>query len=69
MAQYAASLADLVLVNINPAYKPEELQFTINNVGVEALITLGDRNETYMQTLSAIVPDIDTSSPGKLASD
>ena len=25
VAQYAASLADLVLVNINPAYKPEEL--------------------------------------------
>jgi len=39
VAMYGCALADLILVNINPAYKPDELMFTINNVGIKALIT------------------------------
>ena len=34
VAQFAAAKAGLILVNINPAYRLSELEFTLNKVGV-----------------------------------
>lgn len=56
-------------MNINPAYRPEELQFTVNNVGVEALITVGGDNSNYMEVLNNVCPNLATSTPGQLQSD
>ena len=38
ICQYASSLADLHLVNINPAYKPKELFHGLSLTEVESLI-------------------------------
>jgi fatty-acyl-CoA synthase len=38
LCQYATCLADIIMVNINPAYKPYELQYGINLVGLETLV-------------------------------
>ena len=37
VVQLAAAFADLILVNINPAYRSEELAFTLEKVRVNVL--------------------------------
>ena len=39
LAQFATAKAGLILVNINPAYRPSELEYALNKVGCKALIT------------------------------
>ena len=39
VAQFATAKAGLILVNINPGYRPAELQFALHKVGCRALIT------------------------------
>jgi fatty-acyl-CoA synthase len=39
VAQFATAKAGLVLVNINPAYRLSELEFSLNKVGCRALLT------------------------------
>ena len=39
LVQFGTAYAGLVLVNINPAYRPPELEFALNKVGCRALIT------------------------------
>ena len=38
ISQAACAFADVHMVNINPAYKPNELRYGINKVGIETLI-------------------------------
>ena len=38
LTQFAAAQAGLILVTINPAYRVSELEFTLNKVGVKALV-------------------------------
>jgi fatty-acyl-CoA synthase len=60
-------MADLVLVNINPAYRAEELEFTINNVEIRALITAEHfRSSDYDKIIHSIVPELDTCAVGNL---
>jgi fatty-acyl-CoA synthase len=62
-------LADLILVNINPAYRADELLFTLNNVGIKALITAEHfRSSDYLEIIRKIVPEVETSTPGNLNS-
>ena len=55
--QLAAALADVILVNINPAYRPEELSYTINKVRIKVLF-LSDsfKNSNYIEILKETVP-------------
>jgi len=55
--QIAAGLADLILVNINPAYQSEELAFTLQKVGLKVLF-LSDqfKHSDYLQIIKNIVP-------------
>ncbi len=39
LTQFAAARAGLILVTINPAYRLSEVEFTINHVGLSALVT------------------------------
>ena len=39
---YAAAKLGLILVNVNPAYRPIELEYALNKVGCKALV-LADR--------------------------
>ena len=38
LCQMACARADLILVNVNPAFLADELAFCLNKVGVKALI-------------------------------
>src|ERR1700692_946358 len=45
VTQFATAKAGLILVNINPAYRLSEVEYTLNKVGVKALIC-ADRFKT-----------------------
>lgn len=57
--QMAAALADLILVNINPAYLSDELAYTIDKVGLSVLF-LNDKFKQmeYLQVVKTIIPEI-----------
>ena len=52
LTQLAASRADLILVNINPAYQSTELKYALNKVGCKALIMhQAFKHSNYIQIL------------------
>ena len=57
--QLAAAIADLILVNINPAYLSDELAYTIDKVGLSVLF-LNDRYRQmdYLKIVKNIVPEM-----------
>lgn len=57
--QLASALADLILVNINPAYQTEELAYTLNKVACKVLITSSKfKSSDYLGIIRELVPDI-----------
>lgn len=58
LTQFATAKAGLILVNINPAYRISELEFTLNKVGVEVIIC-PERFKTsaYAEMIDALVED------------
>ena len=69
VTMYAAAKLGLVLVNVNPAYRPLELEYALNKVGCKALV-LADRFKTsnYPEMLAELAPAVRKSHPGKLES-
>jgi fatty-acyl-CoA synthase len=61
LAQFATACAGIILVNINPAYRTSELEYTLNKVGVRALIA-PERFKTsdYADMLESLAPEIRT---------
>ena len=58
LTQMAASLADLILVNINPAYQVIELEHALNKVQVSALIMAPSfKSSNYIELLTKIDPE------------
>ena len=46
-------MADLILVNINPAYRLQELEYCLNKVNVKCLITAANfRKSNYIEMLN-----------------
>ncbi|XP_065582419.1 medium-chain acyl-CoA ligase ACSF2, mitochondrial-like [Artemia franciscana] len=69
LTQYAAAKAGLVLVNVNPAYQPNELLYCINKVEMAALVTAESfKFQHYYELISSVVPEIEHSSPGEIQS-
>lgn len=62
--QLASAMADLILVNINPAYQSDELAYTIGKVGLSVLF-LNDkfRHLDYIKIVRAVVPEVETNNP------
>jgi fatty-acyl-CoA synthase len=59
IAQCAASLCDLILVNINPAYQSVELEYTLNKVEISALImTPSFKSSNYINIMESICPEL-----------
>jgi len=59
VTQFAAALAGLILVNVNPMYKTEELSYAIDKVGIKALLAPPSfRRSHYYKTLIDIIPDM-----------
>uniref|UniRef100_A0A1I7Y965 Medium-chain acyl-CoA ligase ACSF2, mitochondrial n=1 Tax=Steinernema glaseri TaxID=37863 RepID=A0A1I7Y965_9BILA len=57
--QFATALAGMILVNVNPMYQTEELEYALRQVGVKALITPAEyRNSNYYRALSEVVPQL-----------
>ena len=69
LAQFATARAGLIQVNINPAYRLSEVEYTLNKVGVKALIA-AERFKTsdYAGMIETLAPEISGSAPGALSS-
>ncbi len=67
VVQFATAYAGLILVNINPAYRPAELEFALNKVGCRALVTAAaHKSSDYIAMLRALAPELDRAAPGAL---
>ena len=67
LTQFATARAGLIQVNINPAYRLAELDFTLNKVGVKALIAAESfKTSDYLAMLETLAPEIPGSPPGAL---
>jgi len=68
--QFATAKAGLILVNINPAYRLNELEYALNNVGCSALITADSfKTSDYIAMLRELLPELDWAEPGALESE
>ena len=69
ITMYAAAKLGLVLVNVNPAYRPIELEYALNKVGCRALV-MADRfkSSNYPEMICKLAPEAETSANGKLQS-
>src|SRR3569832_1495321 len=60
VTQFATAKAGLILVNINPAYRAHELAFTLNKVGVKALVCAGRfKTSDYPEMLESVATDLE----------
>ena len=67
LVQFGTAYAGLILVNINPAYRPPELEFALNKVGCRALITETHlKSSDYVSILQSLAPELATAAPGEL---
>lgn len=70
VAQYATAKAGIIQVNINPAYRPNELEYVLKKVGCSGLITgVEFKTSNYIQMLRDLAPELDTCVPGELKSE
>jgi fatty-acyl-CoA synthase len=67
LTQFAAARVGLILVTINPAYRLSEVEYTLNKVGVKALVC-AERFKTseYANMIDTLAPELATSKPGAL---
>ncbi len=67
LTQYATAKAGLILVNINPGYRAQELEYALNKVECRALIS-ADRYRTtdYIGILRQLAPELEHCAPGAL---
>ncbi|HKT54579.1 MAG TPA: AMP-binding protein [Caulobacteraceae bacterium] len=67
VTQFAAAKAGLILVTINPAFRTSELEYTLNKVGVKALVA-AERLKTsdYVAMIEHLAPEIATTAPGQI---
>jgi fatty-acyl-CoA synthase len=62
IAQFATARAGLIQVNINPAYRTSELEYTLAKVGVQVLICAHQfKTSDYIAMVESLVPEIATS--------
>ncbi|XP_069130601.1 medium-chain acyl-CoA ligase ACSF2, mitochondrial-like isoform X2 [Argopecten irradians] len=67
LTQYATARAGLILVNINPQYKEQELQFALSKVACKAIILSEKfKDQNYYEILRSVVPELSDSSPGDI---
>ncbi len=68
LTQFATARAGLIQVNVNPAYRLSELEYTLNKVGVKMLICAHSfRTSDYVGMVEALAPEIAASTPGDLS--
>ncbi|GGI76619.1 AMP-binding protein [Shewanella gelidii] len=69
LTQFATARIGAIMVCINPAYRPEELEYALNNVGCRAIICADQfKSSDYLQMLNELAPELASSVPGQLTS-
>ena len=67
LTQFAAARAGLILVTINPAYRLSEVEYTINKVGLSALVAASSfKTSDYPAMIEELAPEVAASTPGAL---
>src|SRR5690349_17379053 len=69
LVQFATARVGMIQVNINPAYRLSEVEYTLNKVGVKALVC-AERFKTsdYVGMINELAPEIASSKPCELNS-
>ena len=66
--QFATARIGVVLVNINPAYRPRELAYALERSEVQGLFLIPSfRSSNYIAMVAEVAPEITTANPDKLA--
>jgi len=69
LVQFATARVGMIQVNINPAYRPSEVEYTLNKVGVKALVCAEKfKTSDYVGMINQLAPEIASSKPGELKS-
>jgi fatty-acyl-CoA synthase len=69
LVQFATARAGLIQVNINPAYRLSEIEYTLKKVGVKVLVSAEKfKTSNYAGMIETLAPEIATSKPGELKS-
>ena len=67
VAQLAAHRIGLILVNVNPAYRPAELEYALAKVECKGLIAaVAFKSSRYLEMLAELAPELADSAPGAL---
>lgn len=67
LMQFATARAGLILVNINPAYRSNELAYALNKVSCKALVLAPAlKSSNYIEILRGLAPELDAQAPGQL---
>ncbi|NMM42194.1 AMP-binding protein [Pseudoalteromonas arctica] len=67
LTQFATAKIGAIMVCINPAYRPNELQFALNSVECSTLITASNfKASNYLAMLNELLPELSSSQAGKL---
>ncbi|WOE33330.1 MULTISPECIES: AMP-binding protein [unclassified Acinetobacter] len=60
ITQFAAFKAGIILVNLNPAYKRNELEYVLNKVSCKGVVIASQfKSSNYLETLKKIAPEIE----------
>ena len=69
LMQLATAQVGLVLVNINPAYRTAEVEYALNKVGCQLLVTMARfKTSDYLGMLRELAPEWHHQLPGQLGS-
>jgi len=69
LAQFATAQIGAVLVNINPAYRAQELEYVLKQADITTLLlTHSHKSSSFFDLLAAICPEIASCSPDHLGS-
>ncbi|MFC0117300.1 AMP-binding protein [Pseudoalteromonas xiamenensis] len=59
LIQFATAKIGAIMVCINPAYRPDELEFAINNVSCSVLVMANRfKNSNYVEMLESLAPEL-----------
>ena len=64
--EYAAALAGLVLVTVNPAFRPAELAYVLNQSGAAGIFLVPEIRSPMAQFLAEVRPDVPLPARGGL---
>jgi fatty-acyl-CoA synthase len=67
LTQFASAKTGLILVNLNPAYRAHELEFSLNKVGCRALV-IAERfkNVSFLEVLQSLAPELQACAANEL---